>query len=80
MILTEANNLNEQLEYHVRWRTARRVRELTITCTPERVVISGRTTSFYVKQLAQHGIRDLLPQVELENSIIVEDAEAVAAA
>jgi hypothetical protein len=36
--------------------------------------VRGRTRSYYVKQLAQHGVRDLLPDVHLENAIRVEEA------
>ena len=40
---------------------------------PERVVLKGQATTYYIKQLAQHGVRDLLPQVRLENAITVEN-------
>jgi hypothetical protein len=40
------------------------------------VVLRGQTSSYYVKQLAQHGVQELLPQVRLENSIVVERPSA----
>jgi hypothetical protein len=39
-----------------------------------RIVVRGRAQSYYVKQLAQHGVRDVLPDVQLENANCVEEA------
>lgn len=61
----------DQVENHVSARTGRRIRDLTVELTPERVVIRGETLSYYVKQLAQHGVRELIPDLDLENSIVV---------
>ena len=37
------------------------------------MVLRGLTTTYHVKQLAQHGVRHLLPpHVRLENVIVVE--------
>jgi hypothetical protein len=69
----EISQLHGQLERQVQVRTDRRVRNLTIELLPERVILRGQASSYYVKQLAQHGIWDLLPQVRLENTIVVED-------
>ncbi|HEV3257674.1 MAG TPA: hypothetical protein VG013_12385 [Gemmataceae bacterium] len=67
----ESPLLQYELERHVQVRTGRRVRDLAIELSPERVVVRGRADTYYVKQLAQHGIRDVLPQVSLENAIVV---------
>jgi hypothetical protein len=64
--------LRDQLELQVRNRTGRRIRNLAIELNPERVVLRGQVNSYYVKQLAQHGIRDCIPDLVLENSIVVE--------
>ncbi len=64
--------LRDQLELRVRNRTGRRIRNLAIELNPERVILRGQVNSYYVKQLAQHGIRDCLPNLILENSIVVE--------
>jgi hypothetical protein len=64
---------HDELERHVVVRTGRRVRNLAIELRDERVILHGQASSYYVKQLAQHGIRDLLPTVVLENTIVVED-------
>jgi hypothetical protein len=36
------------------------------------VVLHGRTGSYYVKQLAQHGVWDVLPGARLVNTIVVD--------
>jgi hypothetical protein len=64
--------LRSELERHVQARTGRRVRHLAIEVHPERVVLRGQAATYYVKQLAQHGVRDLLPHVPLENTIAVD--------
>jgi hypothetical protein len=61
----------DELERHVRERTGRRVRDLHVELEQERVVLHGQAASYYVKQLAQSGVRDLLPEVPVENDIIV---------
>ena len=55
-------------------RTNRRVRNLAIEveATGERVVLRGRANSFYVKQLAQEGAQEALPDAHLVNAIVVE--------
>ncbi len=72
MEFVDSSLLRSELERVIQVRTGRRVRHLAIEVLPERVVLHGRTTSYYVKQLAQHGVRDLLPHVPLENVIAVE--------
>jgi hypothetical protein len=71
MVISSATHLRQQLEQRVRARTGRRVRNLAIEMSPERIVLHGHADTYYVKQLAQHGVRDLLPQVRLENAIVV---------
>lgn len=61
----------KELEMHVRARTGRRVRNLDIELFPECVILRGRAHSYYVKQLAQQGVREVLPNVRLENAIEV---------
>ena len=71
---TQPSHLQFELEQCVRVRTGRRVRNLAIELEPERVILRGQATTYYVKQLAQHGVRDLLPHVRLENTIVVDSA------
>jgi hypothetical protein len=64
--------LRDQLERQVRTRTGRRIRNLAIELNTERVILRGQVNSYYLKQLAQHGIRESYPHLLLENSIVVE--------
>ena len=67
-----SSSLQVQLEHQVHLRTGRRVRNLAIELRAERVILRGQVTSYYIKQLAQHGICDVFPDLNLENSIVVE--------
>jgi hypothetical protein len=69
---TNAPGLSDVLLQRIANRTGRRVRELAVEVRSGRVVLRGRTSSFHVKQLAQHGVRELLPDAQLENAIVVE--------
>jgi hypothetical protein len=61
-----------ELERLVNDSTGRRVRNLSIECRPDRVVLRGQVASYYVKQLAQHGVCSALPETfRLENAIVV---------
>jgi hypothetical protein len=64
-------HLRQELESRVQLRTGRRVRNLTIQVSPERILLQGQATSYHVKQLAQHGVQECLPHVRLENAIVV---------
>jgi hypothetical protein len=67
-------HLQHELERRVHDRTGRRIRNLAIELGAGHVVLRGLATTYYAKQLAQHGIRDLLPQIRLENAIVVDSA------
>lgn len=53
-------------------RTDRRVRDLVVEVGPDGVTLRGRARSFHIKQLAQHGVREVLPTARLQNAIVVE--------
>jgi hypothetical protein len=61
-----------EVERHILDRTGRRVHGLHVEVRQQRVVLRGRTSSYYLKQLAQHCVWDLLPEVPLDNRIVVE--------
>lgn len=63
--------LRNALENNILARTGRRVRNLAIILSAEEVTLQGRATSFYDKQMAQCGVRDLLPEIPLRNAIEV---------
>ncbi len=65
-----------RLERQIRVRTDRQVRDLAVEVVAEAVTLRGVARSYYVKQLAQHSVRDLLPLVSLRNAIVVENVHA----
>ena len=67
-------SLLELVTQRVADRTGRRVRnlEIEIATGGDRVVLRGRANSYHVKQLAQQGAREALPDASLENAIVVE--------
>jgi hypothetical protein len=72
MVISSVPHLQQELERQVSLRTGRRVRNLTVELEPERIVLRGQATTYHVKQLAQHGILEMLPDACLENGIVVE--------
>jgi osmotically-inducible protein OsmY len=63
--------LKLKLEQRVQIRAGRRIRNLRVEVSRERIVLRGQTDTYYAKQMAQHGVRDLLPEAHLENAITV---------
>jgi hypothetical protein len=66
--------LTEVVTQCVADRTGRRVQNLVVEIgdAGDSVVLRGKTSSFHVKQLAQQGAREALPNARLENAIVVE--------
>jgi hypothetical protein len=74
MMLSESAKvmrLRQDLARRVHERTGQRVRDLTIEVGTNGIVLRGRSPSYYVKQLAQQGVWELLPNVGLRNAIVV---------
>jgi hypothetical protein len=71
-MLLDFPRIRKELETRVRARTGGRLRKLDIELSPEGIVLHGETSTFHVKQLAQHGVRELLPTVQLRNDIVVD--------
>jgi hypothetical protein len=74
----ERDNMKEiriepgELKRLVEERTHRRIQDLAVEMKHGgTVLLKGRAGSYHVKQLAQHGILDVLPQVRLVNAIEV---------
>jgi hypothetical protein len=61
----------EELEGLVQCRTSGRIRDLRIEAFSDRVVISGRTSTYYAKQLAQHAAMEFSGLGQLRNEIEV---------
>jgi len=67
-------HLNEELlRSRILARTGARIQNLAIQFSPEGVILLGETFSFYIKQLAQHGLLDDLPEVPVHNCINVSE-------
>lgn len=62
---------DSELTHRINAKTFRQVRNLSVVHDAGRVVLSGRSESYYIKQLATHAVLDLLPGVAVENSIDV---------
>jgi hypothetical protein len=65
-------SLDEVIAQQVEQHTGRRVRNLSVEVIGDEVVLRGRANSFHVKQLAQHGVRAVLPFAPLRNAIVVD--------
>ncbi len=73
----DSSELRQEVEHQVLCRTGRQIRELAIELRQGWVILRGRASSYYLKQLAQHGVRDVLPGVALENAILVDSAPRI---
>jgi hypothetical protein len=67
-------HLEVELVRRVETRTGRQIRDLAVELLPECVILRGYAATYYLKQLAQHGVRELLPHIRLENAITVQGA------
>ena len=58
------------------WLGAATLRTISVVVEllPERVILRGYAATYYVKQLAQQGVREMLPHVRLDNAITVHGA------
>jgi hypothetical protein len=52
-------------------KTFRQVHDLHVWHESGRIVLRGRSESYYIKQLATHAVLDLMPGVTIDNSIDV---------
>jgi hypothetical protein len=69
--LLSPQTISERIERCVRLRTGGMIRGLRVDVTDEEVVISGRTTTYYNKQLATHAALDAAKEISLKNDIEV---------
>ncbi len=60
-----------ELKKLVEARTHRRIRGLAVELRDGALVLKGQAGSYHLKQLAQHGIMDVLPHVPVTNAIEV---------
>jgi hypothetical protein len=64
-------SLQKELEERVRARIGNRLRNLEIRLSADGITLCGQAPTFYVKQLVQHSVWEVLPQARLKNSIVV---------
>jgi hypothetical protein len=69
--LEEAENLAASIERAVQRETGRGVDDLTVEVSPQGVLLKGRCTTYYTKQLAQHAAMGMPGGDRLTNSIEV---------
>jgi osmotically-inducible protein OsmY len=62
----------EHVERVVRARTSGQIRGLRVECFGGEVILSGRTHTYYTKQLATHAAMDAIEDASLTNAIEVE--------
>ena len=55
----------------IRLRTSGQIRDLHVDFLDGEVILSGRTSTYYTKQLAQHAALGILEDEHLENAIVV---------
>ncbi len=65
------DNFARDLEQLVRQRTSGLIRGLRVECQGDEIIVSGRTTTYYAKQLATHAALDACENFALKNSIEV---------
>jgi len=73
-MMQNSPHLELALVRQVQTRTGRRIRDLAVELLPEGVILRGFAATYYLKQLAQQGVREVLPHVRLENAITVHSA------
>jgi osmotically-inducible protein OsmY len=69
--LEEAEELAASIEQAVQRETGRGVADLTVEVSPQGILLRGRCTTYYTKQLAQHAAMSIPGGDRLINSIEV---------
>lgn len=64
-------SLLDRIERYVHSRTSGMIRDLRIEEDAGRIVISGRSSTYYVKQLATHGAQAAADGITLKNDVQV---------
>ena len=65
-------SLADQVERRVLQRTSGQIRNLRVELYPGEIVLCGRTTTYYAKQLATHAALDIIENITLTNEIEVQ--------
>lgn len=70
-LVSEAQRQVEAIEGVVQRRTSGQIRDLRVELQNGLIVLSGRTSTYYAKQLAQQAALDVAGHHELANEIVV---------
>ena len=65
-------SLSDVIARSVRARTNGRIRGLSVEVDDDCVILSGRTSTYYAKQLATHAVLDVFERFRLTNNIEVD--------
>jgi hypothetical protein len=71
MTVSPAEEHELELTQNIDSKTFRQVHDLRVRYDADRVIVQGRSASYYVKQLATHAVLNLMPGVAIENRIDV---------
>ena len=70
-LLEPRHHLEERVEQEVRSRTTGRIRGLQVRVLNGQVVITGRTSTYYAKQLVTHAALESAEQLSVMNEVEV---------
>jgi hypothetical protein len=62
----------QEIQKRVHQRTGWRIRNLVIEVEEGHAILHGQATSYHSRQLAQQVVRDLMPDLQVKNSIHVD--------
>ncbi len=71
MLAPQHHQVAERVEQEVRSRTSGRIRGLQVRVFDGQVVITGRTSTYYAKQLVSHAALDTVDQLCVMNEVEV---------
>lgn len=63
---------NSELARRIDTLTFRQIADLRVECSGCRVILRGRSTTYYAKQLATQAVQDLIPGAIVTNSVDVQ--------
>ncbi len=65
--------LINQIEQAIRSKTGSRIQSLQIEISERLIIVSGRTSTYYCKQLATQAIRETADHLRVQNEVDVGD-------
>jgi len=69
--LPKSESVSDELLRRIDSHTARQVQDLRIDCDGSRVTVTGRSRTYYIKQLVTQAILNSMPAMKLANEIAV---------